>query len=325
MNLLVQFETQKYCTAEHIREVVTRFKGRVKYWEVMNEPNLTMSPENYVRMLKELYAIVKQIDPQAQVMGPDCCGINLPWYEAFYRCGGKDCTDILSMHDYEGNYGITPVHWRWKIGELRKIMARYGDQQKPVWQTEVANGALRARTLDVGIQAAGMLLHIDLLETLGIPCEHDYHFYMDEHGFANCPTYLWSKAGPHAAALATRTRYAMIQGRKYSGPLDFGPSGNKIFMGLRYTADDGQTITLRNLGTLDQKIALTVQGGQAVTCVDAFGNVEKLAHSRRQTGAHAHDVALLPATGEGARSGAAQLGFRPELRLPSHLPLLGRA
>ena len=70
------------------------------------------------------------------------------------------------------------------------------------------------------------------------------HYYMTEHGYVQVPTYLFSKAGPNPAVFATRTRRAMIQDRKYAGTLDFGPNGNKIFMGLRYTGDDGSTITL---------------------------------------------------------------------------------
>ena len=124
--------------------------------------------------------------------------------------------------------------------------------------------------------AVRILLHRDLLETLGIPSEHNMHFYLIEHGFLSVPSYMWSKSGPQPVALATRTRYAMIEGLRYAGTLDFGPSGNKMFMGLHYTGAAGDTITLRNLGTLDRKLELSVKGGDAVSLVDVFGNVTKI-------------------------------------------------
>ncbi len=276
LTLVVQLENLKQCEPAHVKEVVTRFKGRVKYWEIINEPNLSMAPAAYVKLLKEMSTLIKGIDPESRILGPAVCGIKLPWMAAFYKNGGKDWTDILSVHDYEGNQSINPEHWYWKLGELSKIMAQYGDEQKPIWQTERAIGGVHAKTFIGGAQAVRILLHRDVLETLGIPDEHNMHYYLNEHGYVQVPTYLFSKAGPNPAALATRTRRAMILGRKYSGTLDFGPNGNKIFMGLRYLGEDGSTLTLRNLGTLDQKLDLAITGGDTVTVVDAFGNVEKL-------------------------------------------------
>ena len=151
-------------------------------------------------------------------------------------------------------------------------MARYGDQRKPIWQTEEGSPGIR----DPGLQAVRVLLHFDLLESLGIPSEHSMYYYLDQCGFIQFPSYLWSAAGPAPAALGMRIRQAMIQGRKYAGMLDFGPSGNKIFMGLRYVGDDGETITLRNQGTLDQTLTLAVSGGATVRRIDSFGNEQNL-------------------------------------------------
>ena len=267
-----QFTDKKDCTPQTVTAAVTRFKGRIGIWEVMNEPNFSMSPQNYVKLIKELYPIIKRIDPSAKVMGPDVCGIDLNWYKAFYRAGGKNFVDILSVHDYEGNESIDPGHWCWKVGELKKVMAKYGDSAKPIWQTELAIGAVRAKDFIPGVQAARILLQRDILETLGIPSEHNNFYYLNQGGYSAVPTYIWSDDGPFPAALATRTRAAMIAGRVYAGSLDFGPTGNKLFMGLRYTSDDGSTITLRNYGSDVLTPRLDVTGGQTVDVVDAFGN-----------------------------------------------------
>jgi hypothetical protein len=257
----VQFSDKKDCTPETVRAYVQHFKGRVKVWEVMNEPNFSMSPEEYVTMLKQVSPLIKSIDPQAQVMGPAICGIIMSWYESFYKLGGGPHVDILSLHDYEGHESIDEIHWRWKFGALRKLMAQYGDANKPVWQTERVITGVRGGVFLGVSQAVRITMHRDLLETLGVPTQHNNYYYLNEGGYSQVPSYLWSRSGPHPGALALRTRYAMTSalGREYSDALNFGPTGNKIFMGLRYKALDGSTVVLRNLGALEQPLELTCQ------------------------------------------------------------------
>ena len=276
LTLIAQFEGKDQCTPDFVRQTVARFKGRVKFWEIMNEPNFTFKPDVYGALVKQLYPIIKGIDPEVKVLAPTVCGINLDWHEQFYKAAGKDSFDILSIHDYEGHESVDPWHWWWKMAALRKLMASHGDGDKPIWQTERAVGGIRGKNFLGTCQAVRVTLHEDLLASLGIPAEHNLHYYLNDHGYGSVPTFLWSRAGPHPGALATRTRQAMIQGRRLAEVLDLGPTGKKIFMVLHYKGDDGSTIILRNLGTLDRPLELGVKGGDSVEAVDAFGNSEKL-------------------------------------------------
>jgi len=278
VTLLMQFEGPGHATADHVREWVTRMKGKVKNWEVINEPNFSMNPVQYVETLKVAYSIIKSVDPQAVVMGPNVCGVNLGWNEAFLKAGGADYIDALSVHDYEGDEAIDPFHWMWKMGELRKIMATHGAGDKPIWQTERAIGGVRGKVFLGPCQAVRITLQRDLLELFGVTNDHNSHYYADVTGYMDVPTFIFSDSGPHPAALACRTRHAMTQalGRKFVKKLDFGPTGNKMFLGLLYTGADGSTVTLRNLGTNDLFLVLRVTGGKSVDVVDSFGNVEKV-------------------------------------------------
>jgi len=261
---------------EETRAIMERFKGRIKYIEVCNEPNFSGSIEDYFKVHKQVYEIVKAVDPQVQIMGPATVNIDLNWIKRLYELGFKDVSDIIALHDYEGHESISPEHWAWKFGEVRKIMAQYGDANKPIWQTERAISGVRGNNYQGTVQAIRTTLHRDLLETLNIPTEHNNHYYLNQGGYSDVPTYVWSSNGPMPAALALRTRHGLTaaQNRRYAGKLDFGPSGNELFMGVRYGGADGETVSLRNLGTRTLPLEFDVQGAPAMEVIDAWGNAQ---------------------------------------------------
>jgi len=257
-------------TPERAREVMEHVKGRVRYVELFNEPNGSFSPEDYVKRAQPVYDAIKAVDPTVQVLGPGVVNIGLGWYEAFYKAGGKTTCDILSVHDYEGHESISPEHWVWKMGELRRIMAKYGDEKKPVWQTERAISAVRGGLLTGLSQAIRMTLHRDLLSSLGVPDDHDSHYYLNQGGYADVPSYVWSAQGPLPAALAVRCRAAMLGERAFAGSLDFGATGNTLFMGERYSDAIGQTLSLCNIVGAPMKVAFACP--KPVQVFDAWGN-----------------------------------------------------
>ncbi len=263
-------DKKDHFTAARATEVMEHVKGRVRYIELFNEPNFSYKPEEYVPLAQAAYNAIKAVDPTVQVLGPDVCGISPGWHEAFYKAGGKTTCDILSVHDYEGHESISPEHWIWKLGELRRIMAEYGDQNKPIWQTERAISSVRGGLLTGLSQAIRVTLHRDLLSSLGIPDDHNSHYYLNQGGYSDVPSYVWSDQGPLPAALATRTRAAMIGGRPFAGRLDFGPTGNTLFLGARYSDATGETLSLRNLIGAPLKVEFTAPAGAQV--FDAWGN-----------------------------------------------------
>jgi sugar lactone lactonase YvrE len=278
--VLVQLvDQQKNFDAAETRALMERFKGRIHFVEVCNEPNFSGSPEDYFKIHQAAFDAVKAVDPTVQVMGPATVNMNLEWLRRLYALGFKKVTDVISVHDYEGHESISPEHWRWKLAEVRKIMADNGDSRKAIWQTERAISAVRGRQFQGLVQAIRVLLHRDLLETLGIPSEHNSHYYLNQGGYSSVPSYLWSSNGPHPGAFALRTRHALTTalGRRFAGQLDFGRHGNEWFLGVRYAGEDGETVTLRNLGTRDTPLDFTVRGTTALDVVDAWGNARTVA------------------------------------------------
>ena len=261
----------------NVRAVVERFKGRVKYWEVINEPNLghVGPPEKYMEFLSATAKIIKEIDPNAKVVGPNTCGIDLNWNRKFLELGGGKLIDVYSVHDYEGHESLDPIHWRWKYGELKKLLDEFGLKDMPLWQTERGWTGIRQDSLSPMSQAVRTMLHRDLLETFGIPSENNHFYYLTNGGFGGYPAFLWSQNGPHIGPLATRVREALVKGKKYAGELDFGPTGNKIFMGIRFSGEDEDLYIVRNLGFANLTTVFTLEGTDTVTAMDWAGNTWK--------------------------------------------------
>ena len=66
LTVVVQLQDRKDCTPERVREFVSRFRGEVKYWEIINEPNFSMSPPEYAKLIAEVAPIIRSLDPQAK-------------------------------------------------------------------------------------------------------------------------------------------------------------------------------------------------------------------------------------------------------------------
>ena len=121
---------------EFLRTLVTRYKGKVKYWEFGNEPNAHgVKPEDYVAGLKQAHATIKEIDPEAKIVGP--CGTSdfHDWTEAVLAAGGGQYLDILSFHNY---IGASPLKHRefGKVEAVKASMRKHIGRELPMWNSE---------------------------------------------------------------------------------------------------------------------------------------------------------------------------------------------
>lgn len=117
--------------AEWARQVVRHYKGKVKHWEVWNEPNIffwTGPKEMYADLLAQTYDAIKAEDPEAVVLGCATSGIDTGFIKTTMDKGGK--FDALSIHPYRG--GLNDLDYIRELKDARKLG---GD--KPLWLTEV--------------------------------------------------------------------------------------------------------------------------------------------------------------------------------------------
>jgi hypothetical protein len=154
---------------DYVAAVVSRYRGRVRYYQLWNEPNIypewgeqPVDPEGYTRLLCEGYHRAKQADPEAVIIGGALAptvslnpgpgpgtGLNdFVFLQRMYDAGAADCFDILSVNDYilwsgPTDHRMRPLNINFaRPVYIRDIMVANGDAAKPVWISEMNSNAV---------------------------------------------------------------------------------------------------------------------------------------------------------------------------------------
>lgn len=126
----------------YIKQTVERYKGRVKYWQTLKEPEPRLrvnsgndgglEPEDAVRILELSYNAIKSVDKDATVYFPgtgppfEFGGYNVDsYFEKIISLGGARYFDILGFDAYK--YDIEE-----QSKKYRNILKKYG-YDKPLW------------------------------------------------------------------------------------------------------------------------------------------------------------------------------------------------
>ncbi|OGV70214.1 MAG: hypothetical protein A3K19_16550 [Lentisphaerae bacterium RIFOXYB12_FULL_65_16] len=134
---------QDYC-----REYMTRFKGRIRFFEVWNEPNtgdaanlqsgfFRGTTADYVALLKAAFEVSRQVDPEIRIVGCSGTGDFLAWTEAVLAGGGGPYMDVLSFHAYTTPSSPEEANLEGRLDRLHQIMEQHGVGKLPLWNTEV--------------------------------------------------------------------------------------------------------------------------------------------------------------------------------------------
>ncbi|MBI5525913.1 MAG: cellulase family glycosylhydrolase [Deltaproteobacteria bacterium] len=119
--------------------VVGRYRDRVKYWEIWNEPDGAWDKGNEFvpSVAAPAYEAIKAADPESVVVGP--ATINCAWLGEFLSAGGADHVDVVSFHAYGKNFDefkewVMGPRWAWECW-FKDVIDR-NNLTKPVWITE---------------------------------------------------------------------------------------------------------------------------------------------------------------------------------------------
>ena len=130
------------------RWAARHFRGRVKAWEIWNEPNVPEfwqgSTRRYVRLLRAAYRAIKAGDRRARVVFGGTVHNDDRFLAAAYQAGARGAFDVMATHPYQGVGDAPPEaadtggDW-WlltHVPAVHDLMARHGDGNKPIWFTE---------------------------------------------------------------------------------------------------------------------------------------------------------------------------------------------
>jgi O-antigen ligase len=149
--------------------VAARYKGKVEYYQILNEPNLEsewngkqVDPARYAELLKGAYQSIKAADPAAKVLAAPLAPTNalspnmndLEFLDRMYKAGAGNYFDILSVQLYGLGY---PPDFRFiqpdpqfegkqfidlkrvnlnRPASIHQVMIENGDGTKPAWASE---------------------------------------------------------------------------------------------------------------------------------------------------------------------------------------------
>lgn len=121
--------------------LVRRYRGRISYYEIVNEPNGTMAdPDDYMRYLALSHEIVRANDQDAKIVGicstGDYGSNTAGFIEKIGERGGFGLFDILSFHPYDAPLDITRKSAERQFGEIRALVDRFAPG-KPILEDEL--------------------------------------------------------------------------------------------------------------------------------------------------------------------------------------------
>jgi polysaccharide biosynthesis protein PslG len=203
-----------------VRAVVTHAAGRIHHWEIWNEPQ---DPDFYcgdidtmVAMTRRAQAIIKGIDPNAKVLSPSPTGWQpggpaAPWLDRFLARDGGRYADIIAFHGYGT---LVPERINPIVASLRAVLARHGQADKPIWNTEASwAGSEGIAPVDLDLRAAYVARSYLLSWSLGVKRFYWYAYDGDRWGG------LRSASGTLLLdGVAFRTTYDWLVGASESRP-----------------------------------------------------------------------------------------------------------
>ncbi len=117
-----------------VEAMVKRYKGKVKEWEVWNEPNFgdntINKPQDVAALNIRTAEIIKRIQPEAKISGLSMGHIDTAYADAFFQYIADrkkmHLFDNMAYHDYWYNPDANYLH----VVQLRRVLDKYAPKMK---------------------------------------------------------------------------------------------------------------------------------------------------------------------------------------------------
>jgi hypothetical protein len=167
--------------ARYTYDVVRHFRGRIRYWEIWNEPNVdafwhpTPDADDYATLLDAAGSAVKRADRHSQVVLAGTSGIDLSFIRAVVARTHR--FDVLAVHPYRN---LPEQSFLKQVKALRSL-------HKPIWFSEIGwpAGAGCASCAGEVEQARYLVRFYTLAAAAGIQRVFWYDLRDDPHAASN--------------------------------------------------------------------------------------------------------------------------------------------
>ena len=281
--------------AEFCKALVSRYKGRIKHWEVWNEPNIffwTGPREVYADLLKAAYVAIKEVDPEAQVLGCSTSGIDINFIEMVMDRGAP--FDALTIHPYRRT--LDDEGFIQELQDVHKLTGKKDGRPKPVWITEMGWTTNIPHGVTEREQASLLARTYLCAVASGVVASVSWYDFRDD---GDCPFYGEHRHGivrngdllPKPAYRALGTVTSFIGGKRLVGKMNLGKGL------LAYKFSDGKRDTLA-IWCLDRSALLSLSlTGESLMLSDLMGTVKSLKAGRSLVVLRPNDPVFI--TGEG--------------------------
>jgi len=200
---------------DFVRAIVTHAAGKIKYWEIWNEPDVpsewTGTMAQMARMSQDAYSIIKAVDPNAMVTTPtpvnDGEGLQTigGWMSSYFAGSGENFADIVTFHGYVNAGHGKPVEDIVSIVDTVDSHRFGALAVKPLWDTESSWGK-DPNFSEPDLQAAFLARDYLLHWSNGVE-----RFYWYQYGNTQSGT-LWTDSGLTLAGIAYAQVYDWMVG-----------------------------------------------------------------------------------------------------------------
>lgn len=155
---------------KYVEATVSHFKGRIEEWEVINEvdwghwlknhkDNPKAHADEYTKILKEGYTLIKKTNPNAKVLFSGVAFMNSAFLDEVFKNDVANYFDVMNVHNYYG-FGNPEFILENNLKKLRANMAK-NNINKPIWLTETgSNSAPMQKTIIQGVRESLKKLNI---------------------------------------------------------------------------------------------------------------------------------------------------------------------
>lgn len=149
---------------DYLQHVGTRYKGKIKFFEVWNEANYkpfyTGNVATMVQMTQIARDTLKAIDPEIQIISPGLTSAGMSWLNDYLEAGGGSYADIVGFHAYFTKF--TPEAVMPLMDNVQEVMTAYGIGDKKLFVTEGSantNGMIPTDDQAMGAVARAYILY----------------------------------------------------------------------------------------------------------------------------------------------------------------------